>query len=335
MYAQFETPSDRVFRQILQRVWDEVERVSSADEFLNVEGGSVEQVRDYRLRLHHCANYATALTILGAEAKPLRILELGCGSGILSAAFARLMPSDWSLLAIDYSRRLIDYARSRFPQANLRFECISANELKPEFLKNFDAVMFLEVIEHLTEEEAVALFSCLYAGLAPGGMAVFSTVDRSPFKRQFSGYGPHQIEYRYTTLRDFLNDKGKNPFEQVDIFRLTSRRIVQEAVRSEVWGGYFVNRAVVLINRFIQRHPGLVQSTEKIANFSFRMYDRFVPRKAFKLDGYLNEIKLITEQPELYDADSFSLVAILRKTGSGVKEDEPGESMGSQGFGNL
>lgn len=335
MCGQFRTMPDQKFRESLQRIWDEVERVAVASEFLNIEGGSVEQVRDYRLRLHHCANYAAALTILGAEAKPLRILELGCGSGILSAAFARLMPSDWSLLATDYSRRLIDYARGRFPQANLRFECISTNELKPEFLKNFDAVMFLEVIEHLTEEEAIALFSRLYAGLAPGGMVLISTVDRSPFKRQFSGYGPHQIEYRYTTLRDFLLDCDKNPFEQVDIFRLTSRRIVQEAVRSEVWGGYFINRTVAIISRLIQRHPGLVQTGERLANFSFRMYDRLVPRKAFKLDGYLNEIKLITEQPELYDADSFSLVAILRKTGSSVKEDEPGELMGLQGFGNL
>lgn len=320
MCGQFRTVPDQKFRESLQRIWDEVERMAVARQFLNVEGGSVEQVRDYRLRLHHCANYAAALTILGAEAKPLRILELGCGSGILSAAFARLMPSDWSLLATDYSRRLIDYARSRFPQANLRFECISTNELEPDRLKNFDAVMFLEVIEHLTEEEAIALFSRLYSGLAPGGMVVISTVDRSPFKRQFSGYGPHQIEYRYTTLRDFLNDKGKNRFERVDIFRLTSRRIVQEAVRSEVWGGYFINRTVALISRLVQRYPGLIQSTERLANFSFRMYDRFVPRRQFKLNGYIEEIRLITEQPELHDTDSFSLVAVLRKTGSGFKE---------------
>ncbi len=328
MCGEFRNVSDQKFRESLQRIWDEVERMSVADEFLNVEGGSVEQVRDYRLRLHHCANYAAALTALAAEARAMRILELGCGSGILSAAFARLMPADWSLLATDYSRRLIDYARSRFQQDNVRFECISTNELEPEFLKNFDAVMFLEVIEHLTEAEAIALFSRLYAGLAAGGMVVISTVDRSPFKRQFSGYGPHQIEYRYTTLRDFLNDKGKNRFERVDIFRLTSRRIVQEAVRSEAWGGYFINRTVALISRLVQRYAGLIQSTERIANFSFRMYDRFVPRRQFKLDGYIEEIKFVTEQAELYDADSFSLVVILRKTGSGVKEDEQGELRG-------
>ncbi len=305
--------SDEIFRQNLQRIWNEVEQLAVAGEFLNVEGGSVEQVRDYRLRLHHCANYAAAFTTFAAAARPMRILELGCGSGILSAAFARLMPSDWTLFATDYSPRLIASARTRYQVANVRFECININDLKPDFLKNFDAVMFLEVIEHLTEQEVVTLFSRLYSGLTVGGMVLISTVDRSPFKRQFSGYAPHKIEYRYATLHDFLNNKEKNPFELVEIFRLTARRIVQEAVRSEDRGGYLLNRLVGLVNRITQRQRWLVSSTARLVNFSFRVYDRFMPKKQFNVEEYLKEVRFITRQPELFGAESFSLVAILRK----------------------
>ncbi|MCL6465502.1 MAG: class I SAM-dependent methyltransferase [candidate division WOR-3 bacterium] len=313
MHEQFAPLSDEMFRQNLARIWNEVEQLAVAGEFLNVEGGSVEQVRDYRLRLHHCANYAAAFTTFAAADRPMRILELGCGSGILSAAFARLMPSDWTLYATDYSSRLIESARTRYQFANVRFECININDLKPDFLKNFDAVMFLEVIEHLVAQEVVTLFSRLYSGLTAGGMVVISTVDRSPFKRQFSGYAPHKIEYRYATLHDFLNNKEKNPFEQVEIFRLTSRRIVQEAVRSEDRGGYFLNRLVGLVKRITQRQRWLVSSTARLVNFSFRVYDRFMPKKRFNVEEYLKEVRFITRQPELFGAESFSLVAILRK----------------------
>ncbi|MGQ9678411.1 MAG: class I SAM-dependent methyltransferase [bacterium] len=301
------------FPNVLRRIWTEIESISASSKFLNVEGGSVEQVRDNRLRLHHCANYAAAFTMFAAEARPLRILELGCGSGLLSAVFARLMPSHWSLVATDYSPRLIEHAQVHAALARVEFKCLEISDLKPEFLRNFDAVMFLEVIEHLFEEEAAKLFSRLYSGLSAGGMVILTTLDRSPFKRPFSGYGPHKVEYRYETLRDFLLDKRKIPFELVDIFRLIAPRIVRQAIKSEEWGGYFFNRAVALVNRVARSHPDLVHLIERLANILFWVYDHFLPRKRFNTDGYMEEVKLITQNVADYNSESFSLMAVLRK----------------------
>ena len=36
-----------------------------------------------------------------------RVLELGCGSGALTYAFARAMPPGWSIIATDYSEKLL------------------------------------------------------------------------------------------------------------------------------------------------------------------------------------------------------------------------------------
>lgn len=301
------------FPKTLRRIWAEIRNISTSSKFLNVEGGSVEQVRDSRLRLHHCANYAAAFSIFAAEARPLRILELGCGSGLLSAAFARIMPSDWSLFATDYSPRLIEYAQVHAAVAGVQFECLDISDLKPEFLRNFDAVMFLEVIEHLSEEEVVKLFSHLYSGLSTGGMVILTTLDRSPFKRPFSGYGPHKVEYRYETLRDFLMDKRKVPFERVDIFRLVAPRIVRQAIKSEKWGGYLFNRAVALVNRVARPHPNLIYLIERLANISFWVYDHFLPRNRFNINRYMEEVELITKKVADYNSESFSLIAVLRK----------------------
>lgn len=289
--------------------------MTASREFLNVEGGSVEQVRDGRLRLHHCANYAAALTVLSGAAGDLRILELGCGSGLMSAAFARLMPANWKLTATDYSWRLVEHARRCYQGANIVFECMNVRDLNTEYLKDFDAVMFLEVIEHLSPAEVLDLLARIYAGLKPGGKVVITTLDRSPFRRAFSGYAPHRIEYRYKTLRSFLQDRRRSPFEEVQVFRLISPRIVREAVRSEVWGGYLINRLVALGDKLNRRYPSFCAARRKTIDFLFRLYDRLVPRRKFKADDYINEIRLVTEEPERYEKESFSLVAVLRKTG--------------------
>lgn len=316
-----DAPTGLSFQKTLKRFWAEIERVSTSNKFLNVEGGSVEQVRDNRLRLHHCANYAAAFTIFAAEDRPLRILELGCGSGLLSTAFARLMPSDWSLLATDYSPQLIEYAQVHSAVAGVKFECLGISDLKPEFLRNFDAVMFLEVIEHLFEGEAVKLLSRLYSGLSAGGMVILTTLDRSPFKRPFSGYGPHKVEYRYETLRNFLLDKREIPFERVDIFRLVAPRIVRQAIKSEKWGGYLFNRTVALVNRVAQSHHDFVHLLERLTNISFWVYGHFLPGQRFNPDGYMDEVKFITQNAADYHSDSFSLVAVLRKTNRGVNSE--------------
>ena len=41
------------------------------------------------------------------------VLELGCGSGALSHAFARAMPDGWRLLATDYSDELVAHAEKK------------------------------------------------------------------------------------------------------------------------------------------------------------------------------------------------------------------------------
>ncbi len=323
-----------LFREHVRAIWREVSALGRSGEFDNLEGGSVDQRRDKRLLLHHCANYAAVLTLLSptgqtsptGRASAFRLLELGCGSGALSCAFARVMPQDWQLVATDYSESLLAGARVRFQASNLRFEHLDVRTAETSRLREADAVFLLEVIEHLPEDEARALLHRLYQALHPGARLVLTTLDRSPFPRAFSGYAPHFVEYDFRSLNRFLSGAGNSPFERHWLYRLASSRIAGEAVRGEERGGYLVNRYQRLVLGLSRRHPEVGAMRERLERMLFRVYACLPETGGFDLEDYLSTLDFVRLKPETRDRDSFGLVAVLEKTGGTVLREESDES---------
>jgi len=334
------------FRADVRRIWNEFQRLEKSREFGNLEGGSVEQRRDRRLQLHHCANYAAVLTVLRDSAAsgirsrpesgdspseredarysprfpdmsraPLRLLEFGCGSGVLTSALAQVMPDGWTIEATDYSDHLLAGAKARFERDGLSFSHLDVRTLAPERLAGVDAVLFLEVIEHLCPDEAVALLHRVYDALPVGGMTVMTTLDRAPFPRPYSGYAPHCVEYTYRSLTQMLENRRRNPFEEHQVYRLVSGRIADESVRSEQRGGYLVNRVQGLMLSLGRRHAEFGSLKSWLESRLFRLYSFLPDHDDFDFEGYLRTLDLERSQPELRDHDSFGLVAVLRKTG--------------------
>jgi 2-polyprenyl-3-methyl-5-hydroxy-6-metoxy-1,4-benzoquinol methylase len=318
------------FRADVRRIWDEFQRLDRSREFGNLEGGSVEQQRDRRLQLHHCANYAAVLEVLSqtgqtsptGQTRPLRLLELGCGSGVLTSALARVMPEGWSIEATDYSERLLAGARVRFECGNLSFRHLDVRSIGPERLAGVDAVLLLEVIEHLPQDEAAGLLRRVYDALPPGGVMVMTTLDRAAFPRAFSGYAPHFVEYTHRSLSRFLKGRRSSPFEECDVYRLVSARIVDEAVQAEERGGYLVNRLQRLVLSLGRRHFEFSAFRGWLESRLFRLYTVLPERDGFDFEGYLSTLEFVRSEPELRDRDSFGLVAVLRKAGGAVAKEE-------------
>src|SRR5579864_8831456 len=77
-----------------------------------------------------------------------RILDLGCGTGHLTAEIAA---TGASVIGIDRSPEMISQARRRFP--NLKFEVADARRL--DFERQFDAVFSNAVLHWIVEPELV------------------------------------------------------------------------------------------------------------------------------------------------------------------------------------
>lgn len=106
----------------------------------------------------------------------LRLLDIGCGGGLLSEPMARLGAD---VTGADAAEGNIAVARIHAGQQGLSidYRAQTAESLLAEG-EAFDVVLNLEVIEHVAEPQAF-LDSC-HALLRPGGAMICSTLNRTP-----------------------------------------------------------------------------------------------------------------------------------------------------------
>ena len=105
----------------------------------------------------------------------LRVADVGCGAGLVSEPLAR---AGAAVTAIDASERNIAIARRHAEDAGLAidYKCSLPEQLAAEGA-SFDAVLSLEVVEHVAD---VRLFLKTIAGLVrPGGRLILGTMNRT------------------------------------------------------------------------------------------------------------------------------------------------------------
>ncbi len=97
-----------------------------------------------------------------------RVLEVGCGTGILTAALAAALPTA-QITAIDLDERLLAVARSRCPDVRIRFERQDAAAL-PYAARRFDLAICRYVLMH--QEAPLAVVGEMHRVVALGGYAI-------------------------------------------------------------------------------------------------------------------------------------------------------------------
>ncbi len=107
----------------------------------------------------------------------VRILDVGCGGGLLSEAMAVLKAQ---VTGIDLSEKLIDVAQLHLLETGVKAEyrVIAAEDLAAECAEQYDAITCMEMLEHVPDPHAI-LQAC-YDLLKPGGRLLLSTLNRTP-----------------------------------------------------------------------------------------------------------------------------------------------------------
>jgi 2-polyprenyl-6-hydroxyphenyl methylase/3-demethylubiquinone-9 3-methyltransferase len=106
----------------------------------------------------------------------LRLLDIGCGGGLLSEPMARLGAE---VTGVDAAARNIPVARAHAAQSELAIDYRQGTaEDLAAVGERFDVVLNMEVVEHVPDPAAY-LAACR-ALLRPGGLMICSTINRNP-----------------------------------------------------------------------------------------------------------------------------------------------------------
>jgi 2-polyprenyl-6-hydroxyphenyl methylase / 3-demethylubiquinone-9 3-methyltransferase len=105
----------------------------------------------------------------------LRVLDIGCGGGLIAEPLSRL---GFSVTGIDAGADAIAAAREHALSGGLSIDYrVATPESIMEAGERFDVVLALEVIEHVAD--CNAFLECLCDLIAPRGMTIIATLNRS------------------------------------------------------------------------------------------------------------------------------------------------------------
>ncbi len=121
-----------------------------------------------------------------------RVLDVGCGGGILAESMAR---RGADVTGIDLGTENLKAASLHAEQSNLtdslRYQHIPVEKLAETHAGQFDVVTCMEMLEHVPDPSSIV--QACFELLAPGGVCVLSTINRSPKSYLFAIVGAEYV----------------------------------------------------------------------------------------------------------------------------------------------
>lgn len=151
-----------------------VERSKATDNIKDAFNDIATKYDDQRKKLIPCFEdfYEASVSALNIAAESPEILDIGAGTGLLSAFVLTRFPHA-RLTLIDISEGMLDVAKTRLKDfADISF--IGGDYTAYNFEKQFDFVISALSIHHLTDESKIALFKKCFNLLKPGGIFINS-----------------------------------------------------------------------------------------------------------------------------------------------------------------
>jgi 2-polyprenyl-6-hydroxyphenyl methylase / 3-demethylubiquinone-9 3-methyltransferase len=120
-----------------------------------------------------------------------RVLDVGCGGGILSDAMAR---RGADVLGIDLASKPLKVAQLHAMEVHtpsVAYREIAAEALAAEQPASFDVLTCMEMLEHVPDPSAIV--AACAALVKPGGWLFFSTLNRNPKSFLFAIVGAEHV----------------------------------------------------------------------------------------------------------------------------------------------
>ena len=144
-------------------------------------------------------NYIDATAGLAGK----RVLDVGCGGGILAESMAAL---EAEVVGIDLSEKALKVAKLHLLESGIKvdYRLIAVEQLSQVSAQHFDVITCMEMLEHVPNP-ASTVTACAEL-VSPGGRVFFSTINRNPKAYLFAVIG---AEYLLKLLPRGTHDYAK------------------------------------------------------------------------------------------------------------------------------
>jgi 2-polyprenyl-3-methyl-5-hydroxy-6-metoxy-1,4-benzoquinol methylase len=179
---------------------------------------------------------------------------MACGEGYGAEVLSR---SAASVVGVDANPDAYEHARVRYRRQNLTFERGLVETFgEPE---TFDAVVFLQTIEHV--QDPAAVLEHFRALLAPGGVAYVSTpnlLTLAPLGAEKSDNPWHLREYRAHEFQQLC----RSVFEQAEVFGVFHARKLRLHEVALGWGWDTLHAKLRITKPFYDRFTPAITSRD-------------------------------------------------------------------------
>ena len=201
----------------------EIEKFSKiAEEWWNPQGKFKPLHKFNPIRISYIKNHIIKDLKLKKKTKPLekiKILDVGCGGGLLSEPMKRLGAD---VVGIDASEKNIKIAKLHAKKNNLDIKYINASPEKFHTEKKFDVILNMEIVEHV-DDINLFLKSCSRL-LKKGGIMFIATLNKTLKSYFFAILGAEYI-LRWLPIGTHDWEKFVKPEELIEILKKYNLRL--------------------------------------------------------------------------------------------------------------
>lgn len=135
------------------------------------------------------------------RSEQLNVLDLGCGTGVLSYLILRDFPNAL-VNAIDLAEKMLEVCKKNLAIFANRLDLKRGNFGTEEFGQGYDIILSGLSTHHLDNPGKIDLYRRIYQGLSPGGIFINREI--------VLGATPNVTEYYHKLWRQFIRSNGED-----------------------------------------------------------------------------------------------------------------------------
>jgi len=191
-----------------KEIWDKALQyiTNDVDSILLPEFESDEVLGDFKHFMISLSRYKFVGKMLDGKRS---CLEVGCNTGFKTMMLSQFVDS---VVGVDYEQEAVRCANERFADSNRTYICADIMEMKP-LEKKADAVVALDVIEHIDKQDEEKFLNSLIANIVRQGICIIGTPNIAAAEYQSEESRMSHINlYSHARLKELLNNYFYNVF---------------------------------------------------------------------------------------------------------------------------